>query len=193
LAIVATTEDVWERELPMGQTGSGVLAEPRLRATAAIRARLRPAVEGDESFLFSVYASTREEELAPLPWEPADKQAFLAMQFQAQHTHYHTHYEGADFDVVMLDDQPIGRLYVSRSASEIRLMDIALLREHRGTGIGTNLVEALLSEAQVTGRRVTLYVEPFNRALHLYERLGFHQTGEHGIYWFMEWVPETLP
>ena len=62
------------------------------------------------------------------------------MQFDAQHAHYQEHYAGAAFDVILVDGQPAGRLYVAREADEIRIVDIALLPEFCNRGIGTTLL-----------------------------------------------------
>jgi ribosomal protein S18 acetylase RimI-like enzyme len=70
---------------------------------------------------------------------------------------------------------------------EIRLVDIALLPEHRGRGIGGALLRGLLDEGAVSGRRVSMHVERSNPALRLYERLGFERVKDDGIYWLMEW------
>ena len=45
---------------------------------------LRCIAPEDEPFLYRVYAGTREEELAPLGWDEAQKNEFLRMQFSAQ-------------------------------------------------------------------------------------------------------------
>ena len=50
------------------------------RASAAGAVTLRPAAPEDRELLFGVYASTREEELAPVPWPPEAKDAFLRQQ-----------------------------------------------------------------------------------------------------------------
>ncbi|MBV9280115.1 MAG: GNAT family N-acetyltransferase [Chloroflexi bacterium] len=150
---------------------------------------LRPAGEEDEGFLYAVYASTREEELAVTGWSEAQKEAFLRMQFAAQHRHYHTYYPEADYQVILVDGRPAGRIYVARQQDEILLIDIALLPAYRSGGIGTGLIGDLLAEARGSGRPVRLHVEPFNRALRLYQRLGFSRIGEQGLYWLMEWLP----
>ena len=49
----------------------------------------------------------------------------------------------------------------------------------------------MLDEATVAGKRVVIYVERFNRALRLYERLGFRAVGDHGVYLRMEWEPAS--
>jgi ribosomal protein S18 acetylase RimI-like enzyme len=143
----------------------------------------------DAPFLFEVYASTREDELRPVPWTPAEKTAFLRQQFDAQHTHYQQHYAGARFDVIELDGRPIGRLYVDRGAGEIRIVDIALLPAHRGAGIGTTILRGLLGEAAASGRPVRIHVEQSNPARRLYRRLGFVPIADRGVYQLLECRP----
>lgn len=154
--------------------------------------RLRPATAADDAFLRRVYASTREQELARLDWSEAQKSAFLAMQFEAQDRHYREHYPDARFDVIERGGVPVGRLYVHRWAEEIRIIDIALLPEHRGAGMGGALLRALLAEASEHAKCVTIHVERENPARRLYERLGFRVEADDGaIYLFMAWRPEA--
>jgi ribosomal protein S18 acetylase RimI-like enzyme len=150
---------------------------------------VRPVEAGDEEFLCALYASTREEELAAVAWSAGQKAAFLRMQFEAQHRHYVERYPGARLDVILAGGEPIGRLYVDRWPSEIRLMDIALVPAHRNRGIGGRLVRELMAEAAAAGKRLSIHVERFNPALRLYERLGFRPVGDEGVYLLMEWRP----
>jgi ribosomal protein S18 acetylase RimI-like enzyme len=150
---------------------------------------LRPVQEADRPFLAQVYASTRADEMAMLPWTDEQKAAFVAHQFEAQDAHYRTHYEGAAFDVVEVDGEPAGRLYVHRGPSEIRIIDIALTPAYRGRGLGTGLLQALIAEAADGGRTLSIHVEMNNPARRLYERLGFRPAGEHGPYVLMERPP----
>ena len=152
---------------------------------------LRPLTDDDEELSYRVYAETRTEELAPLGWDEATREAFLRMQHAAQRRHYLTHFGDASFQVILFRGEPAGRLYVGRWDQEIHLIDIALLPEHRGAGIGSYLIQGLLDEAAAAGKPVRIHVEQFNRALGLYERLGFRKIGENGIYWLMEWSPPT--
>lgn len=117
-----------------------------------------------------------------MPWSDAEKDAFLRHQFDAQDAHYREHYVGASFDVIEVDGEPVGRLYVARWEDEIRIMDIALLPEHRGRSVGTQILRGLLEEGALTGKRVSIHVEMNNPALRLYERLGFVQAAVHGVY-----------
>lgn len=149
--------------------------------------RLRPIREDDVPFLYCLYAGTRAEEMALLDWPSNEKDAFLRMQFLAQDQYYQTRFGGARFDVIERGDEPIGRLYVDRRADEIRLIDIALVPEHRGRGVGSALVQALLAEAAAAGKPVRIHVERLNPARRLYERLGFVERADDGIYVLMEW------
>ncbi len=150
---------------------------------------LRPIRPADEAFLLRVYASTRAGELAPVPWTAEQKAAFVAQQFAAQSAHYAQHYDGMTADVIELGGVAAGRLLVARWAEEIRIVDIALLPEHRGAGAGTHLLATLMAEAEAAGKALSIHVERENRALGLYERLGFRPAGEHGVHLRMAWEP----
>ena len=143
---------------------------------------LRTATAEDEAFLRAVYASTRAEELAVVAWDAATKDAFLRLQFEAQDSYYRQHFPAATFDVVTVNGVPAGRLYVDRRDTEVRVIDIALLPEHRGNGFGTALLREVLAE----GKRVTIHVERMNPALRLYERLGFEVAEDKGVYLLLE-------
>ena len=152
---------------------------------------LRPAIAEDELFLHAVYASTRAEELALVDWDECQKAAFVQMQFTAQHRYYHENFADAAFQVVEYNENPVGRLYVQRSLTEIRIIDIALLPQYRNRGIGSWLLGQLLDEAADAGKRVSIYVERMNPALHLYTRLGFQLVADEGVYLRMAWTPTT--
>jgi len=149
--------------------------------------RLRAATPEDEQFLRAVYAGTRAEELARVPWSDEQKRAFTEMQFAAQDAHYRRHYPGAQYSIIEVQGIPAGRLYVDRWKKEIRIIDIALLPEHRRAGIGTKLLRELQDEARMAGKALTIHVEKFNPALSLYQRLGFRQIEDKGVYLFLEW------
>jgi ribosomal protein S18 acetylase RimI-like enzyme len=148
---------------------------------------LRPEGAEDVPFLRELYALTRAEEKAALPWDRARKDAFLRRQFEAQTLHYHRAYPHAELQIVLVHGDPAGRFYVDRGDDEIRLIDISLLPEYRRRGIGGELLRALLAEAHRLGRPVTLHVERHNPALRLYERLDFRQLADEGVYLLMEW------
>jgi GNAT superfamily N-acetyltransferase len=153
----------------------------------------RPKTDADRPFLRYVYATTRADEMALVQWTPEQKGEFLDMQFNAQWSHYEQYYPDCAFLVIERDGQPIGRIYIDRTPEEICLVDIALLPETRGAGLGTQLVQELLDEAQAAGKRVTIHVEHFNPAMRLYQRLGFQPIEETGVYYLMRWSPASTP
>jgi GNAT superfamily N-acetyltransferase len=150
---------------------------------------LRPATPGDRDLLYCIYASTRTDEIGLTDWSESQIADFFTQQFTAQDTYYREHYPGAIFNLILLADDPIGRLYIHRRPDEIRVMDIALLPSHRNRGYGTALLRDLQTEATAASKPLTIHVEQFNPALHLYTRLGFRPIAEHGVYLLMEWRP----
>jgi ribosomal protein S18 acetylase RimI-like enzyme len=164
---------------------------PLLEGDELIRHKLtfRPITDADQPFLKQVYASTRLEELAIVPWSEEQLQAFLEFQFNAQHTFYQNNFKQAHYWVIEQADVPVGRLYLDRRADEICIIDIALLPAYRDRGVGTAVLNTILAEAQAKNQPVRIHVEPNNRALNLYHRLGFRQIGDIGVYHLMEWTP----
>jgi ribosomal protein S18 acetylase RimI-like enzyme len=155
---------------------------------------LRPAEPADRAFLLEVYASTRADELARVPWTYEQRRAFVEQQFTAQDTDYRRRFTTASFDVVMLGDEGVGRLYTDRRPKEVHIIDIALLPDFRRRGIGTTLFRRLFDEAEATGKAVTIYVERFNPAIALYRRLGFVQAADDGgVYLLMSREPGAAP
>ena len=148
---------------------------------------LRPVQEEDETLLLEIYSSTRADELALVPWDAAQKQAFLQMQFSAQQKHYRAYFPHATHEIIEAEGQPVGRLYVDRRETEIRILDITLLPQRRGHGIGTQILLDLMKEADRGNQSCSIYVESFNRSLGLFQRLGFVKTEESGASWLMEW------
>ncbi len=146
---------------------------------------LRPAEEADQEFLFTVFASTRAEEMALTGWSAGQIEAFLRDQFHLQDLHYRRHYPGARFQVLHVDGAPAGRLYLHRGATDLRVMDLALLPEFRRRGVGGALLASVLREAEALDLSVSLHVEAHNPARQWYKRLGFLDEGGDGIYVLM--------
>lgn len=151
---------------------------------------LRASGEADNNFLYKLYASTRADEMGLVDWSEQQTEDFLRMQFNAQHSYYYNQFKQAQYDVIESDKTSIGRLYVDRREQEIRIIDIALLPDFRGKGVGTFLMQLLFDEASKENKSVTIHVEHNNPAMHLYQRLGFKHIHDEGVYYFMEWTKE---
>jgi GNAT superfamily N-acetyltransferase len=149
----------------------------------------RSVTADDEQFLIRVYGSTRLEELALTNWDDAQRDAFVQMQFGAQRAHYRQTYPNAEHLLILLDGEPVGRLYVAEIEAEIRIVDVSLLPEHRKAGIGTAIIRQLMEEAAVIEKPLRIYVESFNPSQRLFERLGFVKVDETGYSYLLAWRP----
>ena len=148
---------------------------------------LRTVRPADEEFLYTVYASTRADEMNLVPWTAEQKQAFLQMQFRAQQQQYAYVYPNAAAQIIELDGAPAGQWLVDRSASSTRLVDIAILPQFQNRGIGKTLLQSLQAE----NKKITLHVIRTSPAALLYQRLGFVFVGEDTFHSEMEWTPES--
>ena len=157
-------------------------------ATTA-QVELRPAIDEDREFLIEVYGASRDEELSQVDWGEGQREAFVRMQFEAQDSEYRHRNPHGSFDVIEVLGRPVGRLYVDRRPGDIRIVDISLLPEFRGSGVGAHLINQLMDEASSSRRMLSIHVEIHNRAAELYARLGFETVAEHGVYRRMEWTP----
>lgn len=165
--------------LPAGLTAQGFI--------------LRPEAEADIPFLQRLFISTRWEEVAPIvDWTDEQKRLFLEAQFRAQRHHYLTYYPDCERDVLESEGRPCGRLYLDRRASTLAIVDISLLPEWRGRGIGTALLNGVFAEAREVQKSVAIQVEKFNPALRLYQRLGFVPDADLGVYLSMIWRPKQV-
>lgn len=153
---------------------------------------LRPAADSDYGFMRDLYGSTRAEELKQFPFDDAQREAFVDQQFAAQFEHYRIHYPTCERNIVEKDGVPIGRLWIDEWRDQIRLVDIALMPEVRGSGIGSRLLHQVLARGERAGKPVTIHVELYNPALRLYKRLGFEQVDTNGVYLLMRWTPPQV-
>lgn len=147
---------------------------------------LRPATRLDEGFFRQIYAESRRAELDQVVWPEGARQEFLRTQFNAQTAHYEQNYPGAEFFAIEHEGRPAGRFYLCRQETEIRIMELGLLPEFQGQGIGTTLLTQVLEEGRAHGKRVTIHVEKFNPARRLYARLGFREVQDLGVYLKLE-------
>lgn len=162
---------------------------PLSKRAAASGITYREISEADMPFLRQLYRSTREAELSRVPWSDQDKQAFSDMQFRAQHEHYQAHYPGALWLMIEQSGCSAGRLYLKRWQGEHRIIDIALMPEFRGQGIGGAILMDLMDEAAADGKAVGIHVEKANPAMNLYRRLGFETVEDKGVYDLLKWLP----
>lgn len=154
--------------------------------------KLRPETDGDEPFLRVLYRSTRHDEMRRAGFDPVAMQPFLDSQFDLQRRHYRLHYAlGGSFSILVCrrKREPVGRLYTHESPGDLRVVDLSLMPGWQGRGLGTGLLTALQALAAQRTGRLSLHVDPVNRAAGLYKRLGFRIVDDTGMSWRMEWCP----
>ena len=149
---------------------------------------LREKAFADESFLLSVYASTRAAEMALVPWDETQKMMFLQAQFQAQQQHYQARYPNASLNVIKMGDEKVGRLYTAELDDEIRIIDVTVLPEYQKRGIGTKLIEDVLKTGAEKQKPVQIYIEDFNLSAKFFSRLGFTPVSEQGVHVLWRWA-----
>lgn len=153
--------------------------------------QLRPVLPSDQDFLKMVYFSTREKEMERVShWTAEMKEAFLNQQFNAQHNYYHSTYLEANFLIILYKNMAIGRLYIDEflGNKDIRIIDISILPNWRNKGIGKSILTEILNQAKSQDKKVSIHVESFNPAMHLYKRLGFEKVSEtNGVYHLLEY------
>lgn len=142
----------------------------------------RPATLDDEPLLRALYASAREEEVAALEWPESVVEAFLRLQYDARAADYRRRHPDAVQEILLLDGEPAGRLWIDRKAPAWRVLDVALLPAFRGLGFGAHCLSEVLDAAHAAGCAVELAVAAGNPARRLYERLGFVVNGGDEVY-----------
>ena len=161
------------------------------RPSAATLTTFRPVRPDDDDFLFRLYATTRANEMAMVPWTDEQREAFVRMQFAGQQQHYQKTYWSATHEIILSNNQPVGRLYVARLEEEIRIIDITVMPVERNRGIGTFSLKGLMDEAEQARKVVRIYVENYNPSLSLFERLGFKTVQQQGFHLLLEWTPNA--
>jgi ribosomal protein S18 acetylase RimI-like enzyme len=150
----------------------------------------RPPAPEDESFLFKLYASTRAREWALLDRPEAEKEELMEMQFRLQAASYTSGFPNSEHSIVLVDDAPAGRIWIDEGPREIKILDISVLPEFQGRGIGTQLLQDCQERARTRAKPLRHSVLRWNSgAISLYFRLGFVPCGHDEFFLQLEWLP----
>jgi ribosomal protein S18 acetylase RimI-like enzyme len=134
----------------------------------------RPAVESDWSFIVDCFLRAMQPSLT-------------VRRGQWNEREERDRFEGSlDLDratVVEIDDLAVGFVVLIELPHVLLVQTIAILPEHQGRGIGSEVIRDVVNLGRQTGRQVVLSVLRVNaRAAALYRRLGFEireSAGEH--------------
>ncbi|MGQ3076361.1 MAG: GNAT family N-acetyltransferase, partial [Ferrovibrionaceae bacterium] len=140
--------------------------------------RVRPERQADLPFVRRLYRTTRAAELAATGWDEALCRQFCDQQFDARRQDWSHRYPDAVRLLLLRGTDPVGRLYLDMDGPDWRVVDIAFLPSACGRGSGSALLADLIRQAGAAGKGLALSVDLLNgRALALYRRLGFVETG----------------
>lgn len=154
---------------------------------------VRPALVQDEVFLYELYMAIRGPLFAYAPITAAQRQHLLQMQFRAQLSAYTQQFPNSCYHVVLLDSQPVGRLWVAPSDNGFILVDIGIHPNVQSKGLGTVLIQRLQQEAQKAKAPIRSTIDRFNPgSLRFHQRLGFQIVREDLLQYYMEWHPAPL-
>lgn len=141
-----------------------------------------PVTTADEQFLFALYAETRHEEMSLVNWDEEQKLAFLYQQFQAQHNYYTSKFPTADFLILSIDGENVGRLYTAEFDDEIRILDLTIASVKRGQGLGTELIAEIVKKGRQENKSIQIYLETTGRSASIFSRFGFKPVSGDEIY-----------
>jgi ribosomal protein S18 acetylase RimI-like enzyme len=154
---------------------------------------VRPAQPLDEIFLYDLYSAVRGPEFALAPVTPAQREHLIRMQFQAQMSAYTQMFPNSCYHLVLLDSEPVGRLWVAQMDDGFQLVDIAVHPKVQRKGIGTVLIQRLQQEAAKARLPIRCCVFRFNPgSLRFHQRLGFAIVREDEMHHYMEWRSVAL-
>jgi GNAT superfamily N-acetyltransferase len=151
---------------------------------------VRPVTKEDDPFLLELYGTTRADELGQVEWAEGQKEIFVRWQFDLQRREYDARFPDARYQLILIDGQPAGRIWIGEDEEQIRLLDIALLPQFQKRGAGTLLLRELMKEAANARKLLRHMVFVLNNDAHrFYERLGFVVVEDLGAYKHMEYKP----
>jgi GNAT superfamily N-acetyltransferase len=149
--------------------------------------RLRRVAEADRDFLFGLFVRDREQEFAHVSWSADQTRQLIRMQFDAQQRHYRSRFPVAAHDLVLVNGEAGGQLYLDRQVNQFVVVDFALMPEFRRLGLGSRIMASVQADAAAGGMRITGHVHRANPAARFWQRLGFVLAEEDDLYFKMEW------
>ena len=149
----------------------------------------RPVSKEDEGFVRQLIMQMVMDELGAAMWPEAVRGPLLEMQYRARQEGIRSNWADAEQEIVLVEGRPVGWVVIARRQDAIHLVEIAVVSEHRGRGLGTARIQEVLEESDRTGKPVRLSVATTNPANRLYQRLGFHRAGGDEVRHHMERPP----
>jgi ribosomal protein S18 acetylase RimI-like enzyme len=144
----------------------------------SVKVELRPAIEQDYWFAERLYVETMKPLLQSLQaWDRENVLGRFRASFDITHV-----------QIIRVEGRNVGFMQMSETDAEINLDQIHLRKSYRSRGIGSRLIGDLQRGAIAKKKALTLAIVRGNRALALYQRLGFLVVAEDATKLYMRCV-----
>jgi ribosomal protein S18 acetylase RimI-like enzyme len=141
----------------------------------------------DEPFIRQLMFETLTDQLEASSWPDAVREPILDAQYRVRRQGFRKSAEDRPGTILLVNGEPVGWYVAADLDYEIRLVNLVVLSKHRGKGIGSAVLRELVTGSNHAHKTLTLSVAMNNqRAFDLYVRMGFRQTGDDGVHYFME-------
>ena len=152
---------------------------------------LRKALDNEEdaAFAFALFAATRTPEMAAMPIDAKAKDFLMRAQYRSMTESCRREYPNARSEIIELEGRPVGRLVTDVGDACVTYVDIAILPEAQGRGLGRRVMLNALEEPRRLGLTAQVSVLMHNAAsLRLCESVGFVRTQKSPPFVRLEWT-----
>jgi ribosomal protein S18 acetylase RimI-like enzyme len=150
---------------------------------------LCPIEPKDNEFLLRVFKESRPDLNLINDISEEQRESIILEQFKMEKQQLEQIYPNAEFSIIKLNEEPIGRIYIYYGETTNRIVEIGLLEDYRGLGIGQRLMTTVIGNATKMKKNVRLQVAWFNqRAYKFYERIGFKVIENQEVFFEMEYT-----
>lgn len=150
---------------------------------------LCPVEPSHENFLLKLFTECRPDLALIIDVSKKQKASIISQQFTMEQQQLIQMYPDAELNIVMFNKEPVGRLYVHHGETADRILEIGLLEQYRGRGIGGKLVTTVIENAAKIGKTVRLQVVWFNQGAYaFYEKVGFQVIENRDVFYEMQYM-----
>lgn len=148
---------------------------------------MRPFAPDDQAFIDHLYATSRAD------LQRASNDAVLVGLLVRQQQHIQMvgiqqNFPNAQQWIILKTREPIGRLVIDTTDTDVRLIDIVLLPKAQGHGVGKAALDAVQCFARQKGLSMSLSVSKTNTAAKkLYTSMGFFVNASDDMFDHMHW------